>query len=392
MHGTGGPLGRYSREVPADAKAGAARTAEVLRAARRVLVCGHTGADGDVVGSSLALAWALKELGKVVVVYNEKPYPASFAWLPGGDQVVNILADDATFDATVVVDAADPTRLGRSFPPPARRGTFVWMDHHKIDALPGDVNYVDLTAAAVGEQVVEVIDAMGHPLGPDVARCVYASLLSDTGGFRYGNTSSRAFSLAARLVDAGVDPWEMTQRIYESQAAERVRLLGRALSRLWISPCGRLGVVDITAEDMHESGATDEHVQGIVNHVRGIQGVEVAVLVRPMDRGAEVVLRSRGNIDVSPIAQRLGAQGHKNAARVILAEDVIAARARVLEAALAVIDPEGTSHKATIAAAHAQSAEHSGTSSSSSSKAGPRLHDVNAPARKRPRRAADRGR
>lgn len=382
MHGTGAPLGRFSREVPDEARAAARAVADVLARAQRVLVCGHTGADGDVAGSSLALAAALRERGQDVVVYNDRPYPAQFAWLPGGDGVVHALSKDARFDATVVVDAAEAARLGTSFPTPDRRGVFVWIDHHRNDAPPGDVNYVDLTAAAVGEQVVQVLDALGHPVSRDVARCVYASLLSDTGGFRYGNTSSRAFLLAARLVDAGVEPWEMTQRIYESQAAEKIRLLGRALGKLWISRCGRLGVVDVDAADLRDTGADDEHAQGLVNHVRGIQGVEVAVLVRPASDGvgSEIVLRGKGAVDVAPIAARLGARGTRNAAKVLVPDDVARAKDRVIEAALVEIDPAEASRVAAEAAIAAARA------------AAPASRRRPAASEKRPRRAGDRAR
>ncbi len=333
MHGTGAPLGRWSSEVPPDAKDAAARVAEVLERAERVLVLGHVGADGDVAGSSLGLAQALRERGKDVTVYNERPYADAHAWLPGAGTVQTRLDPGARFDVTVVVDAADPARCGRDFPAPERRGVFVWMDHHRIERPPGDLNYVDLTAAAVGEQVAEVLDAMGHPLSEPVARALYTSLMSDTGGFRYSNTSARAFTLAGRLVAAGVDPWDVTQRLYESQAEERVRLLARALSTLWRSPCGRLGIVIVRDEDMEAARAHEEHVHGIVNHVRGIRGVEVAVLLREQGPSTRVIVRSRGNVQVGPIAERLGGHGHANSASLTLEASADEAFERVVQAA-----------------------------------------------------------
>jgi phosphoesterase RecJ-like protein len=324
MHGTGEPLGRFTTEIPEGCGAQARAVAEVLHRARRVLVCGNTGADGDVAGSTLALATALRRLGKSVVVYNDEAYPAAFAWLPGSATVVDRVAADEAFDATVVVDAARVERLGRSFPGPARRGVFCWVDHHRHDAPPGDVNFVDLTACAVGEQVALILDELGLLTGgplidADVARCIYASVIADTGGFRYGSTSARAFRLAARLVEAGVDPWEMTERIYESQDEARVRLLGRALDGLWRSPCGRVGAVVVRVADLHELGAVEEHVQGLVNHVRGIKGVEVAILLRELGPDeTRVIFRSRGNVVIEPIARALGGSGKKNAGSAIL--------------------------------------------------------------------------
>jgi phosphoesterase RecJ-like protein len=340
MHGTGAPLGRFTSELPVGARDQAASVAQVLSTARRILVCGNTGADGDVAGSTLALACALRRLGRDVVVYNDEPYPAAFSWLPGGDHVVDAIAADAAFDATIVVDAARIERLGKSFPDASRRGVFCWIDHHHHDAPPGDVVFIDLTAAAVGEQIALVLDALSTMVGldlldRDVARGLYASLVSDTGGFRYGNTSARALRLAARLVEAGVDPWEMTERIYESQDEARVRLLGRALDGLWRSSCGRIGVVEIRRRDLHELGAVEEHVQGLVNSVRAIKGVEVAVLVSEQDVDvARIILRSRGNIEIAPIARTLGGKGSKNAGSAVVPADVDAAKRAVIDAAL----------------------------------------------------------
>jgi phosphoesterase RecJ-like protein len=341
VHGTGAPLGRFTTEIPPDALEAAAKVATVIRRCQRILVVGHAGADGDVCGSSLALATALTEMGKDVVVYNEEPYPEAYRWLPGGERVRNTLGEDERFDATLVVDAAKPDRLGRDFPTDRRRrGTYVWIDHHKIEHPPGDVPFIDLTSAAVGEQVAMILDALGHPISASTAQCLYASLLADTGGFRYGNTSARAFRLAARLVEAGVDPWAMTERIYESQDEAKLRLLGRALSRLWMSTCGRVGVVEVTAEDLSASGATDDHVQGLVNHVRGIRGVEIAVLLFELPAGTRVIVRSRGNVAVAPIAASLGAHGHKNAASFSLEEAPERARESVVSAVMGALPPQ----------------------------------------------------
>jgi phosphoesterase RecJ-like protein len=335
MHGTGEPLGRFTSDLPDGVVNDARQVAAVLKTAQRVLVCGNTGADGDVVGSTLALACALRSMGKDVVVYNDEPYPLAFAWLPGGDSVVDVVGGDEAFDCTVVVDAARFERLGKSFPEKSRRGVFCWIDHHLNESPPGDLNYIDLTAAAVGEQIALVLDQMGAVVDADVARCLYASLVADTGGFRYGNTSARVFRLAARLVELGVEPWEMTERVYESQDEARVRLLGRALDGLWRSPCGRVGVVAVKVADLVELGAVEEHVQGLVNNVRGIKGVEVAVLLRELEpEKVRVIFRSRGNVPITPIVGALGGKGSKNAGSAMLAADVDAARSAVIAASM----------------------------------------------------------
>lgn len=338
MHGTGRPLGKYTVEVPAQARVDAGMAAATLRASQRVLVLGHVGADGDVAGSALGLALALRELGKDVVVYNEKPLDESLSWLPGATTWQTSLPVDARFDATVVVDAADPGRCGRHFPAPERRGVFVWIDHHRIDLPPGDLNYVDLTAAAVGEQIAEILVALGHELSRDVATCLYLSAMSDTGGFRYANTSARILNLAARCVAAGVEPWLVTQRLYESQPEARVRLLGRALERLVVSPCGRVGVATLRSSDLLQLCAEVRHVHGIVNHIRGIAGIEIAGLVHETESEPELIIRSRGRVSAGAIATLLGGAGHQNAAKLRLKLSLADAAHRFLDVAVQVMD------------------------------------------------------
>jgi bifunctional oligoribonuclease and PAP phosphatase NrnA len=335
-HGTGKPLGRYSSVVPSKARQSARRVARALEKANRILVAGHVGADGDVVGSSLAMTLALREMGKKVILYNELPYPPAFAWLPGGRTLKLTVSARATFDAVVAVDAADENRCGAAFPDSNRRGKFIWIDHHAHPQPPGDINFIDLTSAAVGEQIVMVVDAMGHPLSKKVAQCVYASLMSDTGVFRYGNTSARAFRLAGRLVECGVDPWEMTQRIYESQDEERMRLLGRTLENLWVSEDGRFGIARVLPRDMRDSGANLRHIHGLVNHIRGIKGIEVAFLLHKEENATRVISRSRGNISCHLFAQPFGAKGHKNAAS-FLAKGSLAQVQRKLISSLPVL-------------------------------------------------------
>jgi bifunctional oligoribonuclease and PAP phosphatase NrnA len=329
MHGTGQPLGRFTAEVPQAAKRDAERVASLLARARHVLICGHTDADGDVVGSTLALAQALRELGATAVVYNDVPYPDTYDFLVGAKHVVHQLHDQV-FDATVVVDAARTDRLGTSFPPQERRGTFVWMDHHRHDAPPGDINYIDLTAASVGEQVAEVLDAMQHPFSLPVAEAIYASLLADTGGFRYGNTSARSLRLAARLIEAGVDAWRMSERLFESQPEARVRLLGKVLSSMWRSPHGALAIVQASQDDMTSCNAQRQHLQSLVNHVRAIRGVEVAVLLDEVDaEHTRVVVRSRGTVHVGEWLAPLGIHAHKNAATFSMTATMAEVRARL---------------------------------------------------------------
>lgn len=318
MHGTGKKLGDYSEKVPRQAMAAARRVGKALSTANKILILGHVGADGDVAGSSLGLAQALREMGKKVTVYNEAPYPQIFHWLAGAKQVRHQLSARAQFDATVTVDAADPARLGRHFPDADRRGRFIWIDHHRIDPPPGDINYIDLTAAAVGEQIALILKIMKHPLSKKVAECLYVSLMTDTGTFRYANTSVRAFNLAGDLVKAGVNPWTMTERVLESQAPERMWLLQKIMPSLRLSECGRYGSFYVRRKDQKAVGAQLEHVHGLVNTIRGIRGVEIAFIFVEKDDGTKVSFRSKGHISCQPILRTLGGTGFRNAGSIVL--------------------------------------------------------------------------
>ena len=318
MHGTGKKLGDFSEKVPTEALAAARRVGKALSVAQKVLILGHVGADGDVAGSSLGLAQALKEMGKKVTVYNQAPYPENFNWLVGAKQVRHQLSSRAHFDVTVTVDAADPKRLGKHFPDAERRGLFIWVDHHRIDPPPGDLNYIDLTAAAVGEQIALILKSMKHPLSKKVAECLYVSLMTDTGTFRYANTSVRAFNLAGELVKVGVNPWAMTEKVLESQAPERMWLLQKIMPSLFISDCGRFGSFYVRQKDQDAVGAQPEHIHGLVNYIRAIRRVEIAYIFVEKAEGIKVSFRSKGHISCQPILKTLGGKGFRNAGSVLL--------------------------------------------------------------------------
>lgn len=344
MHGTGAPLGEYSWQIPDAVKSHAQQVAHVLQKASSILITGHTNADGDVVGSSLGLASALQKMGKSVVVYNDIPYDSKYSFLDGAQYVVNQIENTQTFDATVVVDSAKMERLGKSMPDTEKRGTLVWIDHHRHDhaPYPGDVNYIDLTAAAVGEQIAEVLDAMQYELDADTAACLHLSLVSDTGGFRYGNTSARAHRLAARLVAAGADPWLASVHLYESQPLARMQLLGRCLHNMLLSSCRRAAVFVVSQKDLLETQSDENMLAGLVNYARGIDGVELAFLcAESMDTSGKiairVVLRSKGKISAHQVALQCQASGHKNAAQWMMQQPLIEAAHTVLQAAVTVL-------------------------------------------------------
>jgi phosphoesterase RecJ-like protein len=239
----------------------------------------------------------------------------------------------------VATDAGSADRLGPDVPPSPRRGVLLNLDHHITTEPFGDLNYVDPDAASVGILAYKIIRGLGHPLSRDAAECIYASILADTGCFRYSSTDPECLRIAAELLERGVDPWEMTVRVYEQQPLARMRLLAEVLNTLELEPGGKLATITIRREMVARTGTHLDLTDGFINYARSVDGVEVAAALREPEDGGKtwrVSFRSRGNVDVAAIAQKFGGGGHRNAAGCAIEGDHAAVRARIAaEVALA---------------------------------------------------------
>lgn len=280
---------------------------------QRFLVAAHGSPDGDALASTLALALALRDLGKDVVAYNRDGVPASFDFLPGVATIVRDLTEEAPFDAGFVLDAGELRRAGSDLAQRCR--TLVNIDHHPFSEDFGDIYYVDTEACATGVLVYRVLAAGAWPLSIEVATCIYAAIIADTGSFRYSNANPEAFRVAGEMIGLGVQPWDVATGLYENQAPERLRLLAMALDTLAVSRCGRFASIQVTSEMYRVSGTGAEHTDGFVNYPRSIRGVEVAILFRQLGPVEfKVGFRSKGEVDVGALSRELGGGGHHNAA------------------------------------------------------------------------------
>jgi phosphoesterase RecJ-like protein len=303
--------------------------AACLQGARRVLITGHSDPDGDVAGGCSALYCALRQLGKEPTLYNPDPYPPGYRHLPGAHALVHTLAAEEVFDATVILDAARPDRVELYLPPREKRGTVLWIDHHPRQGPSGDLEWIDEDASAMGEMLFTLLGRMGKPVDVEVGMGLYATLIADTGGFRYESTTSTALNLAARLVDLGVKPWDVAEQVFERQPLERVRLLSRVLGTLRVGKAGRFACVSLLLKDLKETGTTTAMSDGMINHARGIDGVEMAAQLEELEAQRwRVTLRSRGGMEAGAVAARLGERGHRFGAKFVLegAEADVAAR------------------------------------------------------------------
>jgi phosphoesterase RecJ-like protein len=287
---------------------------EVLRQGERFLVCSHSRPDGDAVGSMLAVSMLLEQMGKRADLVAADRIPSIYRQLPGADRIRNAMRVHGPYDAVILLecDGLERSRL-RGLEP----FFLVNIDHHTTGKRFAHVNWIDRNAASVGELVYRLVKAAGATVTPEMAACIYTTVLTDTGGFCYGATRASTFALAQALTQAGADPVRIAQDVYFSTATSKLLLLGAALSNL--NREGRLAWLWVTHQDMVRTCAAEEDCEGIVNYAICISGVEAAVFLRELpERRIRLSLRSKGKVNVSAIAARLGGGGHQNAAGVTL--------------------------------------------------------------------------
>ncbi len=310
-----------------------------LQPGRRVALSTHINADGDGCGSETALARILQQRGLEVWIVNPTPWPGMFEFLLG-DDVRDRSAEGASAlkeaDVLVVLDISDVKRLG-NLAEAVRKLTIprLVIDHHVASDEPaGSIVFSDTAACATGELVHDLAVVLGAEITEPVARSLYAAILTDTGGFRYSNTSPRAHAIAARLLSAGVDPEAMYRRVYASVPLGRVRLLSEALETLEVDPDLGLAWISVPAGAMERYGLRSEDLDGIVEHPRSILGTRLALFFRDLGHGkVKVSFRSTGDVDVNAFARQFGGGGHAKAAGALITGGMDDVRERVVGAA-----------------------------------------------------------
>jgi phosphoesterase RecJ-like protein len=326
-------------QVPALRQAAIERIVAELHAGQTVAISTHLSADGDGCGSEAALARLLGQMGIAAHVVNPTPWPAMFAFLLG-DDVQDRSAEGAAaltgIDRLVVVDISDVRRLGALAP--AVRALQVpplVIDHHLPgEEPPGTIHLTDTGACATGELVYDFAATLGLDVTPAIATALYVAILTDTGGFRFSNTSPRCHAVAARLLAAGVDPEEMYRRIYASVPKGRLQLLRDALDSLEIDDANGLAWVTIAAGALEKYAVSGEDLDGIAEYPRSVSGVKLAVLFRDLGHGkVKISFRSVGGVDANALAKRFGGGGHARASGALVAGTLDEVRSRVLGAA-----------------------------------------------------------
>ncbi len=288
------------------------RLAREFRAGRSVVLSTHINADGDGCGSEAALARMLVSLGMTVKIVNPTPWPDTYEFLLGGD-VVDASAEGAAAlkkaDLLVVLDIADVKRLGVLAD--AVRGLRIpkiVIDHHiPSDEPPSDQMLADTSACATGELIYDVATTLGIEITPQMAVGMYVAILTDTGGFRFSNTTARCLAVAAQLLAAGVEPEEMYRRLYASHPIGRLHLLRDALATLEVDPAYGISWISVAAGAAEEYGLKSEDLEGLAEHPRSVGGTRLAIFFRDLGHGKiKVSFRSTGDVNVNEFARQFG--------------------------------------------------------------------------------------
>jgi phosphoesterase RecJ-like protein len=305
-----------------------------------VAISTHINADGDGCGSEAALAGLLAQRGISAFIVNPTPWPAMFRFLleEGGirDRSGEGVKALAAADRLIVVDISDVKRLGvlaeavRSLPRPP-----LVIDHHLPgDEPPGTLHVTDISACATGELVYDVAQVMGATLTPAIATAIYTAMLTDTGGFRFANTSPRCHAVAAELLRVGVDPEKMYQRIYASVPRGRLALIREALATLGVDDAYGLSWVDIQHGLLERHGVSAEDLDGVAEYPRSVEGTRLALLFRDLGHGkVKVSFRSVGDVDSNALARQFGGGGHARASGALVTGTLDDVHAQVLGAA-----------------------------------------------------------
>jgi phosphoesterase RecJ-like protein len=290
---------------------------KTLKSVKTAIVICHVDPDGDTIGSALALANILNQLKIKTTTYSVDGIPKVYRFLPGADQVKTNLPTGARYDCALTIDASDASRIGTKIKLRELASVVINIDHHPDNSFYGDVNYVEQNSS-VAEQIYHLACCLGVKITKPMADCLYTAVITDTGNFRYENTSAETFLIAAELLKAGVNTHQLSTQVYDSKSLASIKICALALSYLRYSESQKVAWAAITETMMAEAGAKTEDLIGLVDRIRSIEGIEVAILFRE-DRGKiKINFRSKNRVNVSEIARHFGGGGHTKAAGAVI--------------------------------------------------------------------------
>ncbi len=293
-----------------------AEIAAQLRAAERICILSHVRPDPDAYGSQLALALALKQLGKRVSVWNEDGMIARYAFLPGAELVETGAKERQDFDGVVILDTANKERAGKPLESIGKVGCWINIDHHQSNTRYGDLVHIGSGAPATGEILYEFFLSEGFPFTYGMADNLFAAISTDTGSFQYPSTTARTYEIGADLIRKGVNVGELSQLLYENSPLRRVNLMREMLNLMKLTADGRVCSAALSRRAIEAAGARADDTEGLIDTLRSIEGVRVAAFFEEMEPDKiRVSLRSKDpRFDVCKIAKEFNGGGHALAA------------------------------------------------------------------------------
>lgn len=290
--------------------------ASALKEARTFVLASHMRPDGDALGSTIAMALHLQAAGKDVLAWNEDGVPEKFRYLPGWEVVTAPPEEPVAADVVVSLDNASKKRLGSVVEALKPGALWINIDHHVSNERFGDLNHIDPTSPATGQILHEFFRAVGAEITPAIAANLFAAISTDTGSFQYRGTNARTFRAAGELIEAGVDVASLSLEMYDRQPRRRLELLRHALNTAVFSCGGRIATFCLSLDDVARLGVIPEDNEGIIDHLRSVDGVIAAVFFEELEGGkVRVSARSKDmRVDVCRVCSAFGGGGHPLAA------------------------------------------------------------------------------
>lgn len=292
---------------------------EILNKSNKIYISAHINPDGDAIGSTLAIYFALKKLGKDVHVVMPS-YSNVFSFLPGVNLCVDAI-ENKEYDLLIALDSSDNTRLAISEQEYKLAKKVIMLDHHQISKPYGDFRYIDDTKSSASEIAYLFIKYLDIEIDKDIATLLYAGIMTDTGSFNYNNTSSDTHRIVADLIDYGAETVMVCKKLNDTIKESKLKLIAKAIDNMEVFYNGKMRYSYIPYDDIKNLGIDDEDAEGMTNYLRSVEGTEVAVYVRGKSDGTnKVSMRSGGNVDISKIAISFGGGGHPRAAGYTMKE------------------------------------------------------------------------
>lgn len=295
-----------------------------IRNSSTIAVTFHVSPDGDSLGSSLALTHGLRKFGKKVYILSKEFVPEDFSYLPGSEEISGINNEvPSDVQCLIVLDCGDFNRINANLDIKNKDYTFINIDHHVSNSLYGDLNFIDSNSSAVGEIVYQMLMLLGVEIDKNISKCLYTSIISDTGSFKYSSTTSITHSIAGDLINTGIDFSEIHRILYENKKFQRLKLYGLVLNKMELLH-NNICVMYLT-KDMLEAASVKENTDtsDIISFGIQIDSVEVAVLFKESSGGIKISLRSKNIVDVRKVAEHFGGGGHVRASGISLKDTSI---------------------------------------------------------------------